>query len=79
MRPYEKNLLELMINTPLSLRNKLKMAFRLSNALCFLSLNSILHRDLKPDNIVLDSRMNPHLIDFGSCCSHFGMHTLRVH
>lgn len=32
----------------------------------FLSYYSILHRDIKPNNIVLDKKSSPRLIDFGS-------------
>ena len=36
----------------------------IGSALCFLHENHIMHRDLKPDNILLDERGHAHLTDF---------------
>lgn len=44
---------------------------QLSSAVAFLHDNNIMHRDIKPDNILLDEKGNAHLTDF-NIAVHFG-------
>lgn len=44
---------------------------QLASAVQFLHENNIMHRDIKPDNILLDERGNAHLTDF-NIAVHFG-------
>lgn len=56
----------------LSIKEKLSLLYRISLGLCFLSSKNIIHRDFKPHNIVVNSALTPHIIDFGSCSSMYG-------
>jgi serine/threonine protein kinase len=38
----------------------------------------VLHRDLKPHNIVVDYHNNPYIIDFGSCAPVYREDTFKV-
>lgn len=58
--------------TTLSIKDKLTLLYQISLGLCFLSSKNILHRDFKPHNIVVNTALTPHIIDFGSCCSVYG-------
>ncbi|MBD2214247.1 serine/threonine protein kinase [Calothrix sp. FACHB-156] len=44
----------------------IKILDKLINILMFVHSNNIIHRDIKPDNIILDDNDNLFLIDFGS-------------
>lgn len=69
MKSYFRNLDSIIKKCQcLSLRDKMSIAYKISKGLCFLSSKSVLHRDLKPQNIVLDKNLNALLIDFGSSC-----------
>jgi len=48
----------------LSGKNKLIIYHKLLRSICFLHENNIIHRDIKPDNVMLDYEYNPILIDF---------------
>jgi len=52
----------------LSMQEILHIFIRLCEVCMFLLENDILHRDIKPDNIVLDDTGRPVLIDFGMSC-----------
>ncbi len=56
----------------LSIKDKLTLLYQISLGLCFLSSKNILHRDFKPQNIVVNAALTPHIIDFGSCSSVYG-------
>jgi serine/threonine protein kinase len=43
---------------------KIRVAFELLSALAFLHDNGVIHRDIKPDNIMMDDGLSPVLIDF---------------
>ncbi|KAM3338178.1 protein kinase and PP2C-like domain-containing protein isoform X1 [Capsicum galapagoense] len=48
-----------------SIRKALEIAARLAKALQYLHNLGIVHRDVKPANILLDRQLQPHLADFG--------------
>lgn len=41
----------------------------LMEGLQFLNGNGIIHRDMKPENILVDKQLNSRIIDFGSSCN----------
>lgn len=46
----------------------LRACMQVLEGICFLADKSILHRDLKETNILVDNDLNVKFIDFGSCC-----------
>lgn len=53
-------------HTGIIYKMKLKIAYGIAKGMCFLNLKGILHRDFKPQNILVDSSLTPKIIDFGS-------------
>ncbi|KAF7140901.1 hypothetical protein RHSIM_Rhsim06G0041300 [Rhododendron simsii] len=54
-------------STPLSWKTRIRIAAELCSVLIFLHSDSIVHGDLKPDNILLDANYVCKLSDFGIC------------
>lgn len=50
---------------PLSIANKVRLVFQITQALEYAHQQGVSHRDIKPSNILIDSRGDPILIDFG--------------
>ena len=72
MKRYKTTLFDFLeIHSAISITNKLKFAYQIGKALCFLSAKDILHRDFKPDNIMIDNSHKVNIIDFGSCAPHY--------
>lgn len=72
MNPYFQNLYGLVKKCQtLKVIDRLILAYKLSKGMCFLNYWSVLHRDFKPHNIMVDYNLNPVLIDFGSCAPIF--------
>jgi serine/threonine protein kinase len=49
----------------LPLRERVDLALDIANAMSYLHRLHVVHRDLKPGNIVLDDNMRPKVTDFG--------------
>lgn len=79
MRPYTQNLHGLVKKSvTLSMLERLSLSYKLAKGFCFLGYRSVLHRDFKPHNIVMDQTLNPFIIDFGSCVPVYGASDFRV-
>ncbi len=60
-----KRLSELLEKAALSKKQVFKLAVQIFDALRMLHARKIIHRDIKPDNIIVDASGNAWLIDFG--------------
>lgn len=68
MKPYVHNLYVIVKKCKtLSFEERLNIAYKISKGFCFLTSRAVLHRDFKPQNIMIDQFLNPFIIDFGSC------------
>jgi serine/threonine protein kinase/tetratricopeptide (TPR) repeat protein len=56
---------EVASRTPISTRNAAELIAKLARTIHYAHEHGILHRDIKPGNILLDAKGEPHLTDFG--------------
>jgi serine/threonine protein kinase/Tfp pilus assembly protein PilF len=56
---------EVVSRVPMSIRQAVEMIAKLSRTVHYAHQHGILHRDIKPGNILLDTGGEPHLADFG--------------
>ena len=56
---------EVVRRTPISIRQAAVLVAKVARTVHYAHQNGILHRDIKPGNILLDHKSEPHLTDFG--------------
>jgi len=56
---------EVVKHTPLSIRQAVELIAKVARTVHYAHEHGILHRDIKPGNILLDANGEPHLTDFG--------------
>jgi len=83
MKCYSYDLFHAITENLLDNKKRREITFQLLKALSFLKRNGVLHRDIKPDNILIDHNFKPVLADFslskvfrGLCTR--GTHTGRI-
>src|SRR6476660_9378380 len=56
---------EVVRRAPMSIRRAVELMLRLARTVHYAHEHNVLHRDIKPGNILLDAKGEPHLTDFG--------------
>ena len=56
---------EVVRRTPMSIRHAVELIAKIARTVHYAHEHGILHRDIKPGNILLDAKGEPHLTDFG--------------
>src|SRR5437667_1861196 len=56
---------EVVRRTPMSIRQAVELIAKVARTVHYAHKHGILHRDIKPGNILLDAKGEPHLTDFG--------------
>src|SRR6476646_3990808 len=56
---------EVVKHTPMSIREAVELIAKVARTVYYAHEHGILHRDIKPGNILLDAKSEPHLTDFG--------------
>src|SRR5438876_518287 len=56
---------EVVKHTPISIRQAVELIAKVASTVSYAHEHGILHRDIKPGNILLDAKGEPHLTDFG--------------
>ncbi len=56
---------EVVSHSPMSVRNAVELIAKVAHTVHYAHEHGILHRDIKPGNILLDNKGEPHLTDFG--------------
>ena len=56
---------EVVKHTPMSIRQGVELIAKIARTVHYAHEHGILHRDIKPGNILLDTKGEPHLTDFG--------------
>ena len=56
---------EVVKHTPMSIRQAVELIAKVARTVHYAHEHGILHRDIKPGNILLDAKGEPHLTDFG--------------
>jgi TolB-like protein/Tfp pilus assembly protein PilF len=56
---------EVVMRTPMSIRQAAELIAKVARTVHYAHEHGILHRDIKPGNILLDAKGEPHLTDFG--------------
>src|SRR5439155_25714827 len=56
---------EVVRRAPMSIQRAVELMLRLARTMHYAHEHNILHRDIKPGNILLDQKGEPHLTDFG--------------
>src|SRR5437667_400843 len=56
---------EVVKQTPMSIRHAVELITKVARTVHYAHQHGILHRDIKPGNILLDGKGEPHLTDFG--------------
>lgn len=80
---YSMNLYQAITDKVLTKDRRRYISFQLLKSLAFLKRNGVIHRDIKPDNILLDENFSPVLADyslskvFRGVCKH-GTHTGKI-